>query len=166
MEGNPMTTEIFRPLMDIMSGDKDYPISGNPLRRANIYEVAMTLKSNGSKPTYSFKGSCHSNDGVKDHFSSRDGNYIIRFSITNPHSWTFDATPFRVIDKTTGKYYFADFDALKPTTFDLHVTLNKDQPGKYAHAFNLYVVERLSDRSELRKIDPDVDNPPIGLDTV
>ena len=161
-----MTTEIFRPLMDIMSGDPDHPITGNPVRGVKTYEVVMTLKSNGPNPTYSFKGPCHSNDGIKDHFSSLDGNYIIRFKITNPHDWSFDATPVRVIDEATGKYYLADFDAHKPTTFDLHVTLNKDHPEKPAHAFNLYVVERLSDRSELRKIDPDVDNPPIGLDTV
>lgn len=162
-----MNDADFMPLYVIETTGPDFDVDCVSDTHDPDYQVNITLDSNGGDPLYSFAnahGDCHAKKGGKDHFASTKGTYTIKFFIYNDDDWQFDNVlgPFKVGDKRTAKYYAVS--NLKHKTFTLHVTRNGDQPELATHSFNLYLIEDTATGKKKRRIDPDVDNPPIGLD--
>lgn len=160
-----MNEAEFFPLYRTSPPDETYPVGRINAPNDADFQVNITLESDGDQPGYKFEnksGKCYSKHGMKDRFSSNKNGYTIKFVIYNDNGWHFnEADPFKVSDQNVAEFY--ELSHINHRMFTLHIKKNTKYPENHYHAFNLYFIEETDSGKKDRWIDPDVENPPIGL---
>lgn len=159
--------------IDVLSGPDGDPPKKSPLDTGDLYEnfiVIVKNPINPDKPGYFFidgdgKGSYQLRKG-KHKFGHPLGErvpYRIKITILNDKKWRFDADygPIRFVDGSVVDFYGAELSDDNSSVI-LSIYPNPDEEN-WQHSFNLFVLEDVGgDPKPRRKIDPDVDNPPLG----
>lgn len=155
----------------LRSPDDGYPPTGLPVTEGDIFETVLLLRPNhadAGHPEYDFlpaNGGCHKRKGDKHFFGHASGyrvDYRIVFRIQNAGLWSFDYLegPIKFTDKSVLDFYAVSDK--QDDRFTLSVHCNQDEVN-HLHTFNLFVLDKSTNPPTPGKVDPDVDNPPLGF---